>query len=165
MWSAAARMALSGYGFRMQISKLEMRILMGIAVVVIAILAVVIVPRLVGSAPVTESTIAQVTPTPSPSPIDTPTPTPTPTAQSEQQILDSIVASTVSVYSVLVCDSLTQYASQSIPEIISKVLAEYPTTGLSEKSRQIMAQRVLTDSTAKSCPDQSSRVASGIATG
>ena len=158
-------MALSGYGFRMQISKLEMRILMGIAVVVIAILAAVIVPRLVGSASVTESAIAQVTPIPTPSPIGTLTPTPTPTAQSEQQVLDSIVASTVSVYSVLVCDSLTKYAALSISEIISKVLSEYPTTGLSEKFRQIMAQRVLTESTAKSCSDQSPRVAAGIATG
>ncbi|WP_104200463.1 hypothetical protein [Cryobacterium sp. Y29] len=147
----------------MQISKLEMRILMGIAVVVIAILAVVIVPRLVGSAPVTESAIAQVTPTSTSSPIGTPTPTPT--AQSEQHVLDSIVASTVSVYSVLVCDSLTQYAALSISEIISKVLAEYPTTGLSDQSRQIMAQRVLTESTAESCPDQSPRVASGITSG
>ncbi|WP_104127850.1 hypothetical protein [Cryobacterium sp. Y57] len=149
----------------MQISKLEMRILMGIAVVVIAILAVVIVPRLVGSAPVTESAIAQVAPIPTSSALGTLTPTLTPTAQSEQQVLDSIVASTVSVYSVLVCDSLTQYAALSIPAIISEVLAEYPTTGLSEKSRQIMAQRVLTESTAKSCSDQSPRVASGIATG
>ena len=156
-------MARSGYGLRMQISKLEMRILMGIAVVVIAVLAVVIVPRLVRSAPVAKSPIAQVTPTPAPSLIGTPTPTPT--SQSEQQVLDSIVASTVSVYSVLVCDSLTQYASLTIPQIINKVLAEYPTTGLSDQARQTMAQRVLTESTAKSCPDQSARVASGIATG
>ncbi|WP_104193399.1 hypothetical protein [Cryobacterium sp. Y82] len=145
----------------MQISKLEMRILLGIAVVVIAILAVVIVPRLVGSAPVAEPLLAQVTPIITPSPIATPTPT----AQSEQQVLDSMVASTVSVYSVLVCDSLTQYASLTIPEIINKVLAEYPTTGLSDQSRQIMAQRVLSESTAKSCPDQSPRVAAGITAG
>ncbi|MDJ0376042.1 hypothetical protein [Cryobacterium sp. PH31-L1] len=147
----------------MQISKLEMRILLGIAIVVVAILAVVIVPRLSGSAPAAQSSIARVTPTPTPSPI--PTSSPTPTAQTEQQILDSIVTSTVSVYSVLVCDSLKEYAALSIPEIITKVLAEYPTTGLSDQSRQLMAQRVLTESTAKSCPEQSPRVAAGIVQG
>ncbi|MDJ0337762.1 hypothetical protein [Cryobacterium sp. PH31-O1] len=147
----------------MQISKLEMRILMLIAVVVIGILAVVIVPRLAGSAPAAQSAVTEVTPTPIPTAITTPTPSPT--AQTEQQILDNIVASTVSVYSVLVCDSLKEYATLSIPEIITKVLAEYPTTGLSDQSRQIMAQRVLTESTVKSCPDQSPRVAAGITQG
>ncbi|TFD59875.1 hypothetical protein E3T39_09320 [Cryobacterium suzukii] len=145
----------------MQRTKLEMRILLGIAVVVIAVLAVVIVPRLVWPAPVAQSAIAQVAPALAPSPIVTPTPT----AQSEQQVLDNMVASTVSVYSVLVCDSLTKYASLTIPEIIDEVLAEYPTTGLSDQSRQIMAQRVLTESTAKSCPDQSPRVAAGVTSG
>ncbi|TFD11239.1 hypothetical protein E3T35_11820 [Cryobacterium sp. TMT1-2-2] len=149
----------------MQISKLEMCILLGIAIVVVAILAVVIVPRLAGSAPAAQSSIARVTQTPTPSAIATSTPAPTPTAQTEQQILDGIVTSTVSVYSVLVCDSLKQYAALSIPEIITKVLAEYPTTGLSDQSRQIMAQRVLTESTAKSCPEQSPRVAAGIVQG
>ena len=149
----------------MQISKLEMRILLGIAIVVVAILAVVIVPRLAGSAPAAQSSIARETQTPTPSAIATSAPAPTPTAQTEQQILDGIVTSTVSVYSVLVCDSLKQYAALSIPEIITKVLAEYPTTGLSDQSRQIMAQRVLTESTAKSCPEQSPRVAAGIVQG
>ena len=147
----------------MQISKLEMRILMVIAVVVVGILAVVIVPRLAGSAPAAQSAITRVTSTPSPTVL--PSSTPTPTAQTEQQILDSIVSSTVSVYSVLVCDSLEEYATLTIPEIITRVLAEYPTTGLSEQSRQIMAQRVLTESTAKSCPEQSPRVAAGIMPG
>ena len=158
-----ARIAISGYGLRMQISKLEMRILMVIAVVVVGILAVVIVPRLAGSAPAAQSAVTRVTSIPSPTAIATPTPSPT--AQTEQQILDNIVASTVSVYSVLVCDSLTEYAALTIPEIITEVLAEYPTTGLSEQSRQIMAQRVLTESAGKSCPDQGPRVAAGITQG
>jgi cytoskeletal protein RodZ len=149
----------------MQISKLEVRILMAIAIVVVGILAVVIVPRLLGSAPAAESSLAQPTPTPTPSATPAPTPTPSPTAtpKTEQQILDDIVASTVSVYSVLVCNSLDEYADKTIPEIIIKVLAQYPTTGLSDASRQVMAQRVLTESTAKSCPEQSARVAVGIA--
>ncbi|TFD66901.1 hypothetical protein [Cryobacterium ruanii] len=149
----------------MQISKLELRILMVIAVVVVGILALVIVPRLTGSAPAAQTAPTSVNATPTPLPAVTPTPASSPTAQSEQQILDSIVASTVSVYSVLVCDSLMEYATLSIPEIITKVLAEYPTTGLSDQSRQIMAHRVLTESTAKSCPDQSPRVAAGITQG
>jgi hypothetical protein len=144
----------------MQISKLEMRILLVIAVAVVGILIVVIVPRLSGSAPAAQSSAARVSPTPTPRP--TVAPSPTPTAQTEQQILDNIVVSTVSVYSVLVCDSLKEYAALSIPEIISRVLAEYPTSGLSEQSRQIMARRVLAESAAKSCRDQSPRVAAGI---
>ncbi|MBG6213146.1 hypothetical protein RCH23_000750 [Cryobacterium sp. CAN_C3] len=145
----------------MQISKLEMRILIVLAVVVVGILAGVILPRLVGPAPAAHTTATRVTPTPTPTAIATPTPA----AATEAQILDNIVGSTVSVYSVLVCDSLKKYASLSISEIITKVLAEYPTTGLSEQSRLVMAQRVLTESTAKSCPDQSSRVAAGITQG
>jgi 3-oxoacyl-ACP reductase-like protein len=150
-----------------------MRILMAIAIVVIGILAVVIVPRLIGSAPAAQSAVAPKastpatsstqTPTPSPSTAPTVAPAPAPTAKSEQQILDDIVASTVSVYSVLVCNSLEEYADLSIPEIITKVLAEYPTSGLSDQSRQIMAERVLTESAAKSCADQSPRVSAGIA--
>ena len=153
----------------MQISKLEMRILMAIAILVVGILAVVIVPRLVGSAPAAQSPVGPGASAPAPSTIPTPTLAPTPisspTAKTEQQILDDIVASTVSVYSVLVCNSLDEYAALSIPEIITKVLAEYPTSGLSDQSRQIMAERVLTESAAKSCTDQSPRVAAGIAQG
>ena len=157
----------------MQISKLEMRILMAIAIVVAGILALVIVPRLVGSAPAAQSAVAPQAVTPAPSSIPTPSPSatptvapapaPAPTAKTEQQILDDIVASTVSVYSVLVCNSLDEYAALSIPEIITKVLAEYPTTGLSDQSRQVMAERVLSESAAKSCAEQSPRVAAGIA--
>ncbi|TFD18745.1 hypothetical protein [Cryobacterium sp. TMS1-13-1] len=150
----------------MQISKLEMRILMTIAILVVGILAVVIVPRLVGSAPAAQSAVGPEASAPAPSAIPTPTfaptPIPSPTAKTEQQILDGIVASTVSVYSVLVCNSLDEYAALSIPEIITKVLAEYPTSGLSDQSRQIMAERVLTESAAKSCADQSPRVVAGI---
>ncbi|WP_104083793.1 hypothetical protein [Cryobacterium sp. Y11] len=148
----------------MQISKLEMRILLVIAAIVVGILAVVVVPHLAGSAPASQSALVRPTPTPTPSAtaVPTSTPTPTPTAQSEQQILDDIVATTVSVYSVLVCNNLNEYAAMSIPEIITKVLAQYPTTGLSDASRQIMAQRVLTESAAKSCTDQSARIATGI---
>lgn len=151
----------------MQISKLEMRILLVIAAVVVGILVFAIVPHLAGSAPATQSPLAQSTPTPTPSVTSTPVPTPSPmaTPKTEQQILDDIMATTVSVYSVLVCNNLKDYADKTIPEIITKVLAQYPTTGLSDASRQIMAQRVLTESTAKSCPDESARVAAGIAQG
>ena len=149
----------------MQISKLEMRILLVIAAVIVGILAVVIVPHLAGSAPAAQSSVAGATPTPAATevtPTLAPTPTPTPTATTEQQILDNVVATTVSVYSVLVCSNLNEYAALSIPEIISRVLAEYPTTGLSDQSRQVMAERVLTESAAKSCTEQSARVAAGI---
>lgn len=151
----------------MQISKLEWRLLIVIAVVVVGILAVVIVPRLVAPAadPAGQSADTPATATATATPSPTVVPSPAPTPQTEQQILDSTVASTVRMYSVLVCSRLQQYDSVSIPAIINTVLAEYPTTGLSEQSRQIMAERVLTESAAKSCPDQSPRVASGSTQG
>ena len=147
----------------MQLSKLEVRILLVMVVVMVGILAVVIVPRLV--APAEPATVARVTATPTSAPIALPTPSPTPTQKSEQQRLDDIVASTVSVYSVLVCSSLQEYSALSIPQIVDRVLTQYPTTGLSDQSRQVMAHRVLTESAAKSCPDQSPRVAAGITQG
>ena len=149
----------------MQLSKLEMRILLVMVVVIVGILAVVIVPRLVAPAPVESAAVARVTATPTPAPMSLPTPSPTPTPKSEQQSLDDIVASTVSVYSVLVCSSLQEYSALSIPQIVDRVLTQYPTTGLSDQSRQVMAQRVLTESAAKSCPDQGPRVAAGITQG
>ncbi|MDJ0347770.1 hypothetical protein [Cryobacterium sp. PH29-G1] len=153
----------------MQISKLERRILMVIAVAVVGILAVIVVPRLVGSGSAVRSATTQVVPSVPPSatvmPTPTPAATPVSTAQTEQQLLDSTVDSTVTAYSALVCENLQKYATLSISEIISTVLADYPTTGLSEQSRQVMAQRVLSESAAASCPDQSARVAAGIAPG
>ena len=151
----------------MQLSKLEVRILLVMVVVMVGILAVVVVPRLV--APAEPATVARVTATPTSAPIALPTPSPTlsptPTQKSEQQRLDDIVASTVSVYSVLVCSSLQEYSALSIPQIVDRVLTQYPTTGLSDQSRQVMAHRVLAESAAKSCPDQSPRVAAGITQG
>jgi len=167
----------------MQISKLETRILMVIAAVVVGVLAIVIVPRLIAPASVAQTQLTRIVPTTTPAttPTATPTTSPTPTQtpgtspavdpspatrpETEQQILDRTVSTTVSVYSVLVCDNLKQYASLSISEIVTQVLAQYPTEGLSEQSRLVMAQRVLTESTAKSCPDQSARVAAGSTQG
>ena len=149
----------------MQLAKLEMRILLAMVVAIVGILAVVIVPRLVAPAPAEPAAVARVTATPTPAPTALPTPSPTPTQKSEQQSLDDIVASTVSLYSVLVCSSLQEYSAVSIPQIVDRVLTQYPTTGLSDQSRQVMAQRVLTESAAKSCPDQSPRVAAGITQG
>ena len=149
----------------MQLSKLEVRILLVMVVVMVGILAVAIVPRLVAPAPAEPATVARVTATPTSAPIALPTPSPTPTQKSEQQRLDEIVASTVSVYSVLVCSSLQEYSALSIPQIVDRVLTQYPTTGLSDQSRQVMAHRVLAESAVKSCPDQSPRVAAGITQG
>ena len=149
----------------MQLAKLEMRILLVMVVVIVGILAVVIVPRLVAPAPAEPATVARVTATPTPAPTALPTPSPTPTQKSEQQSLDDIVANTVSVHSVLVCTSLQEYSALSIPQIVDRVLTQYPTTGLSDQSRQVMAQRVLAESAAKSCPDQSPRVAAGTTQG
>jgi hypothetical protein len=149
----------------MQLSKLEVRILLVMVVVMVGILAVVIVPRLVAPAPAEPATVARVTATPTSSPIALPTPSPTPTQKSEQRRLDDIVASTVSVYSVLVCNNLQEFSALSIPQIVDRVLTQYPTTGLSDQSRQVMAHRVLAESAAKSCPDQSPRVAAGITQG
>ena len=88
----------------------------------------------------------------------TPTPTPTATALTEPELLDKQTTTMVTLYSQIVCTNLTEHADIDLNAAVDKVLATYATEGLSEASRVELAHRVLEQSAAKSCPDQSERV-------
>ena len=98
-----------------------------------------------------------------PAPTATPTATPTPTALTEPQLLDKQTKTMVNLYSQVVCTNLTDNPDIDLNAAVDKVLATYATEGLSEASRIELAHRVLEQSAAKSCPDQSERVASDLA--
>ena len=88
----------------------------------------------------------------------TPKPSPTPTALTEPQLLDKQTKTMVNLYSQVVCTNLADHPDIDLNEAVDKVLATYATQGLSEQSRVELAHRVLEQSAAKSCPDQSARV-------
>jgi len=87
-----------------------------------------------------------------------PTPSPTPTALTEPQLLDKQTKTMVNLYSQVVCTNLTDHPDIDLNAAVDKVLATYATQGLSEASRIELAHRVLEQSAAKSCPEQSARV-------
>jgi PBP1b-binding outer membrane lipoprotein LpoB len=93
----------------------------------------------------------------------TATPTPTPTALTEPQLLDKQTTTMVSLYSQVVCTNLAERPDIDLNEAVAKVLTTYATEGLSEGSRVELAHRVLEQSAAKSCPDQSARVTEDLA--
>jgi len=88
----------------------------------------------------------------------TPTPSPTPSALTEPQLLDKQTKTMVNLYSQVVCTNLTDHPDIDLNAAVDKVLATYATQGLSEASRIELAHRVLEQSAAKSCPEQSARV-------
>ena len=123
---------------------------LAVIVVFIAALAIVLTVVVVNLLqPAAEPTIAWE---------PTATATPTPTAKTEQQILDESVKTYVSLYSQLVCTNLAEHPTADLNDAVDKVLAQYATVGLSDESRVELAHRVLTESAAKSCPEQSERV-------
>ena len=93
----------------------------------------------------------------------TPTPSPTPTALTEPQLLDKQTKTLVNLYSQVVCTNLAEHPDIDLNAAVDKVLATYATQGLSEASRIELAHRVLEQSAAKSCPDQSARVTQDLA--
>lgn len=101
----------------------------------------------------------------------TPTATPTPTATqsaaplTEPQLLDKQTKTMVSLYSQLVCTNLAEHPDIDLNAAVDRVLESYSTEGLSEASRIELAHRVLEQSAAKSCPDQSARIEEGLAAG
>ena len=92
----------------------------------------------------------------------TPTPSPTPSALTEPQLLDKQTKTMVNLYSQVVCTNLTDHPDIDLNAAVDKVLATYATQGLSEASRIELAHRVLEQSAAKSCPDQSARVTADL---
>ena len=95
---------------------------------------------------------------PAPTPTATSTPKPTATALTEPQLLDKQTKTMVNLYSQVVCTNLTDHPDIDLNAAVDKVLATYATQGLSEASRIELAHRVLEQSAAKSCPEQSARV-------
>lgn len=90
------------------------------------------------------------------------TPTPTVTALTEPQLLDKQTKTMVNLYSQVVCTNLAERPDLDLNDAVDKVLATYATEGLSEESRVELAHRVLEQSAAKSCPDQSDRVTADL---
>jgi PBP1b-binding outer membrane lipoprotein LpoB len=93
----------------------------------------------------------------------TATATPTPTALTEPQQLDKQTKTMVNLYSQVVCTNLAERPDIDLNAAVDKVLATYATEGLSEASRVELAHRVLEQSAAKSCPDQTDRVTADLA--
>lgn len=100
---------------------------------------------------------------PAPTPTATSTPKPTATALTEPQLLDKQTKTMVNLYSQVVCTNLAERPDLDLNAAVEKVLATYATEGLSEESRVELAHRVLEQSAAKSCPDQSERVTADLA--
>lgn len=99
---------------------------------------------------------------PAPTPTVTSTPKPTATALTEPQLLEKQTKTMVNLYSQVVCTNLAERPDLDLNAAVEKVLATYATEGLSEESRVELAHRVLEQSAAKSCPDQSARVTADL---
>jgi len=99
---------------------------------------------------------------PAPTPTATSTPKPTATALTEPQLLDKQTKTMVNLYSQVVCTNLAERPDLDLNAAVEKVLATYATEGLSEESRVELAHRVLEQSAAKSCPDQSERITADL---
>lgn len=100
---------------------------------------------------------------PAPTPTASSKPKPSPTALTEPQRLDKQTKTMVNLYSQVVCTNLAERPDLDLNAAVEKVLATYATEGLSEESRVELAHRVLEQSAAKSCPDQSERVTADLA--
>jgi PBP1b-binding outer membrane lipoprotein LpoB len=99
---------------------------------------------------------------PAPTPTAPSTPKPSATALTEPQRLDKQTKTMVNLYSQVVCTNLAERPDLDLNAAVEKVLATYATEGLSEESRVELAHRVLEQSAAKSCPDQSERVTADL---
>jgi hypothetical protein len=103
------------------------------------------------------------TPAPAATSTMAPTPTPTPTPLTTQEQVDKQVRTTVNVYGQLVCNTLAAKPEARISDLVDTFIATYSPADVADADRLAMAHRLLTDSVAKYCPDQSPRVAEGIA--
>jgi hypothetical protein len=103
--------------------------------------------------------------TAAPTPTRTATATPTPTPLTEPEEVEKQATTAVNLYSQLVCTNLEERPDVDLNAAVDKVLATYATENLSEEARVQLAHKVLEDSAAKDCPDQSERIAAGLAEG
>ena len=103
---------------------------------------------------------SSTTAAPTSTPTATATPTPTPLTEPEE--VEKQATTAVNLYSQLVCTNLAERPDVDLNAAVDKVLATYATEGLSDESRVELAHRVLEQSAAKSCPDQSGRVTADL---
>ena len=101
--------------------------------------------------------------TPTAAPTRTATPSPTPLTQPQEVAKQT--KTLVNLYSPLVCTNLADHPDIDLNEAVDKVLATYSTQNLTEESRVELAHRVLQESAAKSCPDQTARIEEGLTAG
>lgn len=129
------------------------------------LLALLLLSGCAAGTPTADST-STTTPHATRAPTATPTPSaPAPEATApltEPEQLDKQTKTAVSLYSEIVCSNLANHPEIDLNAAVDKVLASYATEGLSEASRLELAQRVLEQSAAASCPDQSERVAAEL---
>jgi hypothetical protein len=94
----------------------------------------------------------------------TPTATPTPTPLTEPEEVEKQATTAVNLYSQMVCSNLEERPDVDLNAAVDKVLATYATENLSEEARVQLAHKVLEDSAAKDCPEQTARITEGLAT-
>ena len=101
--------------------------------------------------------------TAAPTPTRTATATPTPTPLTEPEEVAKQTTTAVNLYSQLVCTNLAERPDVDLNAAVDQLLATYGTENLSEAARLQLAHNVLEQSAAKDCPDQSERIAAGLA--
>ena len=91
-----------------------------------------------------------------------PTPTSTTTPLSDQARLDQEIRTAVNVYGQMICAKLAENPDARIRDLVESVVIKYAPASAPDADRLSTAHRLLTDSAAKYCPDQSARVARGL---
>jgi hypothetical protein len=93
----------------------------------------------------------------------TATATPTPTPLTEPEEVEKQATTAVNLYSQMVCSNLEERPDVDLNAAVDQVLATYATENLSEEARVQLAHKVLEDSAAKDCPEQTERITEGLA--
>jgi hypothetical protein len=94
----------------------------------------------------------------------TPTSASTPAPLPERERLEQQIRTAVNLYGQQVCTKLAELPTATISDLVDAFVIKYTPGGAAE-DRLSTAHRLLTDSVAKYCPEQSARVAEGIADG
>jgi hypothetical protein len=95
----------------------------------------------------------------------TPTPASPPASLSEQERLDQQIRTAVNLYGEQVCRKLAEMPKAKISDLVDSFVINYAPKGTTAQDGLTTAHRLLTDAAAKYCPEQSARVAKGLADG
>jgi hypothetical protein len=95
----------------------------------------------------------------------TPTPASTPSPLSAQELLDQQIRTAVNLYGQQICAKLAALPGAKISDLVDDYVIKYTPGGTTADTRLPTAHRLLIDSAAKYCPEQSARVADGISQG